>query len=173
MILLELTTRHFTFHALGDDKAQALEALVRTISAHFADYGRGEEDANTSRDALLNDYRDDIREICLVPGQGARDYEPFPADDAPALIEPINTPIARHGGGDPDKKNAERIAWGQALVECLGELTGVDPEDAVGDAIAYLLHAAPTWGETAQVALRRGVNGFNDDTRRGVHHANV
>ena len=77
-------------------------------------------------------------------------------------------PIPKDGGHDVDDMNAKRKLWGIKLIAHLHELTGVDPEDAIGDAIAYLLHAAPVYGLTAEQALRIGSEGFNADTdKRG------
>jgi hypothetical protein len=75
------------------------------------------------------------------------------------------TPI--HGGKDPDDMNAKRMTWGQELAATVREMTGTEPEDAVSDAISYLLHAAPTWGETAEQALRRAIDHFNAETGEG------
>jgi hypothetical protein len=72
-----------------------------------------------------------------------------------------------HGGEDPDGMNAQRIAWGIAIAGKCHELTGADPEDRVSDAIAYLLHAAPAFGETTHRALERAVFHFNAETGEG------
>jgi len=77
-------------------------------------------------------------------------------------------PIPLHGGCDPDGCNTARIAYGRILAEHLSQLTGTDAEDAVSDAIAYLLHAAPAWGEDAEKALRRAVAHYNAETGDGT-----
>lgn len=78
-----------------------------------------------------------------------------------------DTIMPRHGGQDPDDMNDKRIVWGLSLASYCSMLTGADPEDAVSDAIAYLLHAAPVRGEYAPDALRRAVAHFNAETGKG------
>lgn len=95
---------------------------------------------------------------CLARHDSARidDWE-----EAAAALTPV------HGGKDPDDMNAQRIAWGQRLANECHAMTGTDHCDAVSDAIAYLLHAAPTWGESAEEVLRRAVGHFNAETGEG------
>ncbi len=80
---------------------------------------------------------------------------------------PCTLPVPVHGGNDPEDMNAKRQVWGAALARRLMELTGSDPEDAVSDAICDLLHAAPTFGETAEQAVRRAIEHFNAETGEG------
>lgn len=91
-----------------------------------------------------------------------RKYDEARADENENLVAAL---LPVHGGGDPENMNAKRIAWGQSLAHHCHKLTGTDMEDAVSDAIAYLLHAAPTWGETAEDVIRRAVHHFNEETR--------
>lgn len=74
-------------------------------------------------------------------------------------ITPIN------GGADPDHMNGRRYIWGLHLAEKCMELTGTDSENAVSDAIGYLLHAAEHYGETPATAIERAVQHFNRETR--------
>ena len=78
------------------------------------------------------------------------------------MPRPIPTPTDR--GHDVDDMNGKRQLWGVKLVAYLHDLTGVDPDDAIPDAIAYLLHAAPLYGMTPEAALRSGSEGFTADT---------
>lgn len=81
------------------------------------------------------------------------------------LIDDL-TPV--HGGNDPENMNERREEWGLQLADfCSYELTGTDEEDAISDAISYLLHAARRRGLTAKEALRRAVRDFNIETREG------
>lgn len=74
----------------------------------------------------------------------------------------IPTPI--HGGKDPDEMNSQRTGWGLDLVATIQRLTGADQEDAVCDAIAYLLHAAQHLQQNPAHELIRAIHHFNAET---------
>lgn len=50
-------------------------------------------------------------------------------------------PLIHMGTDDGYTDNEVRAAWGEALLDYLGAVTGADRESAFTDAVAYLLHA--------------------------------
>ena len=73
----------------------------------------------------------------------------------------IPTPI--HGGKDPDDMNVQRLGWGLDLIDKIMALTGTDHDDAVSDAIAYLLHAACYLKQDPARELICAIHHFNAD----------
>ena len=84
-----------------------------------------------------------------------------------AVDERIVIPAPVHGGQDPDDMNLKRTNWGHDLCAKIMELTGTDKEDAPGDAIANILHAAHDIGLDPAMVMRQAVSHFNAETGEG------
>ncbi len=82
----------------------------------------------------------------------------FKDEPPPTIAAPIN------GKHDPEEMNGKRAGWGLALVTQVRLLTGTEQEDAVCDAIAYLLHAAAIMGDDPAEQLARAVQHYNQET---------
>lgn len=80
------------------------------------------------------------------------------------MPEITKIPLPVHGGHDPDDMQGEREEWGHSLATHVSRLTGTDPEDAVADAISYLLHHAHATGQNPAYQLYRAVRAFNEET---------
>ena len=75
--------------------------------------------------------------------------------------------IPTHGGNDPENMNDEREEWGADLLCRLEELTGTEPEDALSDALGYLMHVAHSRGQNFGKELNRACYHFTAETREG------
>lgn len=76
----------------------------------------------------------------------------------------VSIPTPVHGGHDPDDMQSRREGWGAELAAHVASLTGTDPDDAVADAISYLLHHAHATGQGPATQLHRAVRAFNEET---------
>lgn len=98
-----------------------------------------------------------------------REYDEARADENEDLVEEmIEAPI--DGGKDPERLNEQRKERGRSLAAHVMMLTGTDRQDAVSDAIGYLLHVAEEFGdhgEDAKIAVHRGIQHFNEETGEG------
>lgn len=65
MIVARLSTTHFEFVVLGEDKAQASVTMLDTLRQHGKDY-----DCDTM---WFLAWEDDVQYFDLAPGQGMRD----------------------------------------------------------------------------------------------------
>lgn len=128
-----------------------VEALCRECRAKAGDvsamtpaelrkHDEAKADENEAKAAQFDAKIDDVRPNTILPA---------PVD----------------GGGDPEGINDKRRMWGHMLAEECKRLTGTHYEDAVSDAIGYLLHVAAEYsGETPARAIERAVLHFNDET---------
>jgi len=68
MWIAELDTRHYTFHAAGETRADAEKAMASTWRKHI----RGCPDGYRWKELA-----DDVNYFEIAAGQGLRDYEPI------------------------------------------------------------------------------------------------
>ena len=77
MLMLELETRRFTFHAFHEDRASAYRILRRTVEKHLRQYDPTLSMRQSRQQAKELYSDDDVREVEFKIGTTLRDYDYF------------------------------------------------------------------------------------------------
>ena len=68
---------------------------------------------------------------------------------------------------DPEERNDERAEWAQSAINAFRIATGTDPEDAVSDLLADLMHWCDRYGPGFHNELNRARNHYDAETDPG------
>ncbi len=66
---------------------------------------------------------------------------------------------------DPDGQNNDSAKWAQTAFDAFMTATGTDPEDAMADLLADLMHLADRNGTDFADQLRRASSNYAEETR--------